>query len=195
MAVVVTMDQRGSSSSEDLVDSWSNKLNDEFHSAMRLPFARTAGDEMQALLTDSDALLELVLPSLDSGTWWVGIGLGGPNLLGDTARDSRGPAFTSARAAVEEAKRRPWRCSVQGDPSWAAAALDGCIAMLERIRTDRTERASELVALALSGARQSEIAERLGISRQAVSKQLRRAGLEEEKLGRKAAVELLKSVT
>jgi predicted transcriptional regulator len=66
--------------------------------------------------------------------------------------------------------------------------------MLERIRIDRTKRASELVALALSGARQAEIADQLEISRQAVSKQLKSAGLEEERLGRRAAVELLNSL-
>jgi hypothetical protein len=193
--VVVTMDQRDSSSSEDLVGAWSDTLNDEFHKAMRLPFARTAGDEMQAVFTDPAAMLLVVLRSLDSGAWWVGIGLGNPHPLGDTARDSRGQAFTSARAAVDEAKRRSWRCSVAGEPPWAVVNLDGCIAMLERIRSGRTGRASELVELALSGARQTEIAEQLGISRQAVSKQLRTAGLEEEKLGRRAAVEMLMSVS
>jgi hypothetical protein len=192
---VLTVDQRDSGSSEDLVASWADRLNQEFQAAMRLPFVRTAGDEMQALLTDGDALVEVVLRFLDGGVWWVGIGLGDPNPLGDTARDSRGPAFRSARVAVEEAKRRPWGCSVQGEPEWAAVVLDGTIALLERIRSARTRRGAELAALALSGTRQADIATRLGISRQAVSKQLRSAGLEEEKLGRQAAAELLRNVT
>jgi hypothetical protein len=189
------MDQRSSRSREDLVEIWSRELNDEFHAAMRLPFVRTAGDEMQALFTDGRALIEVVVRALDGGAWWVGIGLGAVEPLGDTARDSRGPAFENARVAVGAAKRRPWGCSVEGEPLWAAVTLDGCIAMLERIRRTRTKRANQLVALALSGARQTDIAKKLGISRQAVSKQLIGAGLEEERLGRTAAVQLLEVVT
>jgi hypothetical protein len=192
--VVLTMDQRESRLGEDLVEQWSDRLNDEFRAAMRLPFVRTVGDEMQALFADGGALVEVVLRALRSEAWWVGVGLG-PVKPGDTARDSRGLAFEEARAAVDAAKRRSWRCAVRGEPAWAATTLDGCIAMLERIRGTRTERANELVDLALAGTRQVEIAKRLRISRQAVSRQLIRAGLEEERLGRRAAVELVDNVT
>src|SRR2546430_10616365 len=95
------MDQRDSRGSPDLIASWADALNDEFHAAMRLPFARTAGDEMQALFADGEALVEVVLRSMDSEAWWIGIGLGEPQPLGDTARESRGPAFRSARVAGE----------------------------------------------------------------------------------------------
>jgi hypothetical protein len=193
--VVLTLDQRDSRAGEDEVAVWSSRLNEEFAREMRLPFVRTAGDEMQALFIDAPAVVEVASRALESEVWWVGIGIGDPRPLGDTARDSRGPAFRNARAAVNEAKRRSWACAVAGDPAWAATALDGCLAMLERIRRTRTSRGQQLAALALAGVRQADIASRLHITRQAVSKQLRAAGLEEERLGREAAIQLLRNLT
>jgi hypothetical protein len=193
--VVLTLDQRDSRSSVDEVAAWSAALNEEFAKAMRLPFVRTAGDEMQAVFLDAEATVEVVLRALDRRVWWVGLGLGDHQQLGDTARDSRGPAFQNARAAVEEAKRRQWGCCVSGEPEWAATVLDGCFAMLERIRRSRTERGRELAEMALGGSRQASIAAKRRITRQAVSKQLRAAALEEERLGRRAATALLSNLT
>jgi hypothetical protein len=188
---VLTLDQRASRQTDDLVGPWMKQLNDEFVTAWRLPFVRTAGDEMQALFTDAAALIEVTLRAHAAETWWVGIGLGEAEPLGDTARESRGPAFQHARTAVELAKSRTWRCAVVGEPAWAAAVSDGILATLAHVRANRTAHANDLVDRALSGVRQVQIARDLEITPQAVSKQLKRAGLDQERLGRKALEEVL----
>src|SRR3712207_7109873 len=106
---VLTLDQRGSRAAEDLVGPWLDQLNSEFAASLRLPFVRTAGDEMQGLFTDPDGLIEVVVRAYDAGEWWIGIGLGAAPPLGDTARDSRGPAFSFARDALAIAKTRAWQ--------------------------------------------------------------------------------------
>src|SRR5947208_15643989 len=100
MFAVLTMDQRASAASRaDLVASWRDDLNASFQAGLYFPFARTAGDEMQALFTDPEALLDALMRALDSREWWVGVGLGGPRPLGGGAPGSRCPAFRAARSA------------------------------------------------------------------------------------------------
>lgn len=191
---VLTLDQRASRQQDDLVAPWLTALNDEFVAGLRLPFVRTAGDEMQALFTDAGALVEVAIRAHAVDAWWVGIGLGEVEPLGDTARDSRGVAFQHARTAVEAAKLRAWRTAVVGEPEWSASAADGILATLAYVRDNRTVRANELVDRAFAGARQVDIARALEITPQAVSKQLKVAGLEQERLGREALVRVLSQV-
>ena len=70
--------------------------------------------------------------------------------------------------------------------------LEDCFAMLVFLRRTRTDRAWELVDLAGTGMRGTEIAAELGISKQAASQHLRAAGFVEERRGRDLAVALLK---
>ncbi|HEX8647689.1 MAG TPA: hypothetical protein VF715_12370 [Thermoleophilaceae bacterium] len=189
---VLTMDQRGSRDVEDRVADWLASLNDSFSAGLRLPFARTAGDEMQAVVQNPETLLEVVLRATRRDEWWVGVGLGTiERPLGETTRDSRGAAFVSARAAVEAAKRQPWGCAVRGDPDELAASLEACLAMLIFIRRTRTDRGWETADLAATGLPGTEIARRLEISKQAVSQRLRAAGFPEERRGRTLAISLL----
>ncbi|HEX8052202.1 MAG TPA: SatD family protein [Thermoleophilaceae bacterium] len=189
---VLTLDQRASRATPDLVRAEANSLNDQFSSGLRLPFVRTAGDEMQALVSDPADLVDLVLRATRSEQWWAGVGIGAIDDIGETARDSRGPAFVSARAAVEQAKKNAWGCSVQGEPEALATALEDSLALLVFLRASRTSRAWELVDMATGeGMRAIDIARELGISKQAVSKQLRAAGFAEEQRGRGLAIALL----
>lgn len=190
---VLTLDQRDSRRSPDLVAVELESLNDHFAGGLRLPFARTAGDEMQALVRDDKTLVDLVLRATRGEQWWVGVGIGDVSKpLGETARDSRGPAFVSARAAVEAAKRAPWGCAVRGEPESLARQLENCFAMLVLIRRARTDRGWETVDLAADGFDGTEIGRRLGISKQAVSQRLRAASFAEEQRGREVALALLK---
>jgi hypothetical protein len=189
---VMTLDQRRSGESRDLVEDWAETLSDDFAAGLRLPFARTAGDEMQAVVKAPGALVDLALRATRSQEWWVGIGLGEIDKpLGETARDSRGPAFVSARAAVDAAKRRAWGCAVRGEPELLATRLEDCLALLVFLRRTRSPRAWQLVDLASEGLRATEIARQLGITKQAASQQLRAAGFVDEGRGRDLAVSLL----
>jgi hypothetical protein len=188
---VLTLDQRGSSQSADLVDSWIERLNEDFGTELLLPFARAAGDEMQALASRPESVVDILFDATRSQQWWVGVGLGAVEHIGATPRDSRGVAFRAARAAVEEAKRRRWRCAVRGEPEQLAARIEECFALLVFVRDGRSDRAWELVDRAARGQRATDIARDFGITKQAVSKQLRAAGFAEEKGGRNLAISLL----
>lgn len=99
-----------------------------------------------------------------------------------TARESRGPAFWSAREAVERAKNRhrsPQPVSVRGEPNEIALDLDAALTALAFIVNTRTKRQHEVSRLARRMS-PSEVAARLKISPQAVSQLIHAAGLEEE---------------
>lgn len=190
---ILTLDQRLSRESGDLVDDTARELNNSFRSSLEKRFVRTAGDEMQAVVTSPAALVDIVLRSARDGSWWVGVGLGSVEKpLGRTARDSRGPAFWNAREAVARAKQRAWRCAVvAGEAMEAAEDLEATLAMLIFIVDRRSERGWEMIDLISDGLNQTEIADRLGISKQAVSKVLLATGREEERRGREVAQRLL----
>lgn len=188
---VLTLDQRRSRESDDLVGPWLDELNTEFVAGLRLPFVRTAGDEMQGLFTDPYSLIEVIVRAHDAAEWWIGVGLGRAEPLGDTARDSRGPAFQHARTALEVAKTRSWRCAAAGDPDWVATAADGALATIIYVRASRSPHANGLVNRALAGSKQVDIARELRITPQAVSKQLKNAGLDQERRGREALAAVL----
>jgi hypothetical protein len=189
---VLDLDQRASTDSVDLIDDWRHVLNEEFSGGLRLPFVRTAGDEMQAVVESADSVVDIVLRATRKGEWWVGVGLGGIDApLGDTARDSRGPAFRHAREAVGAAKRSPWGCAVQGEPGEVARRVEACLALLVFLRNARTDRSWHIVDLVGRDRRAVDVARELGISKQAVSKHLRAAGHAEEIRGRELAISLL----
>ncbi|HEY1117519.1 MAG TPA: hypothetical protein VGE43_07430, partial [Acidimicrobiales bacterium] len=71
--IVLTVDQRASRSSGDRVPDLLAALEPL---PARLPFRRTAGDEVQGLLTDPAGLPAVVEQVLRSGGWRVGVGIG-----------------------------------------------------------------------------------------------------------------------
>lgn len=182
MALVVTLDQRGSREAGDRVAEWADALNEAHGASMRLPFVRSAGDELQGVLARAEALPEIVARSVEDGAWWVGVGLGEIERLGSTARDSQGPAFWHARQAVEAAKKRshPQPVAVAGEPAEAAEALGDALSALAFLTLRRSPEQHESVRLLRRGMKNKEIAAELGVSPAAVSQRLRGAGAEEE---------------
>jgi DNA-binding transcriptional ArsR family regulator len=182
---VILLDQRKSRARADLVAEWSNMLNTDPSLAFLLPFERTAGDEMQALVDDPRTLTELALRVLDSAQWWVGIGVGVVSQpLPRSVREGQGQAFHLARRALEAAKRkgsaglRVLAADRDNGDLEAALLLMGA---LYRRRSAASRRVIDLVRAGESGL---EVAERLGISPQAVSQHLRLGQWREEQAGR-----------
>ena len=92
--------------------------------------------------------------------------------LPQSTRAGTGPAFLSARRAVDAAKQRPVRLAVRGvvpaDAADAQAVLSALAVFVER----RSDQAWEAIALVGSGRTQADAATSLGISRQAVGQRL-----------------------
>jgi hypothetical protein len=98
---VMTIDQRGSSTDIDRVPEFLEGLR-PFSSAR---FERSVGDEVQGVLDEPAAVVDVALHALRSGLWYVGIGVGQVNLpLTASPREGSGAAFVAARQAVDRAK-------------------------------------------------------------------------------------------
>jgi hypothetical protein len=171
MAFVLTVDQRASRSSPDRVPEVLRRLNADVPTV--LGFERTAGDEFQGVLADPEDVVDVVLRLVRSGEWSIGVGAGPvQNPLPPSTRAGAGPAFLSARRAVDAAKQRPARLAVRGvvpvDAGDAQAVLSALAVVVER----RSDQAWEAIALVGAGRTQADAAAELGISRQAVGQRL-----------------------
>lgn len=181
---VVTFDQRGATGGTDRVPELLAALS---ACATRLPPERTSGDEAQVLTDRAEATLDLVRVALELGEWSVGLGIGTVALpLPASVREARGDAFTASRSALGAA--RPTSAVPlavrSADPRHAATAADAeavlrLIGWLIRTRNQgqwRVVRARR----AHPEATQEEIATRLGVTQQTVSRALRTSGWREE---------------
>jgi hypothetical protein len=197
MAIVLNLDQRNSSAASDLVEPTSERFNARFAAVLRLPFVRTAGDEMQAVLSDPAALSDLLDDALDGQAWWIGVGIGQITRLGRSSRESAGPAFKAARDAIDAAKRDRGAPgpAVRGAPAELAESLQAASAGIAFIRAKRTDRQREVVAATRGAAAQRAAAEQLGITHQAVSDALRAAGYDAEQQLRKLVGRLAAQAT
>lgn len=172
MVFVVTADQRGSRQGPDLVEGVLERLNER---AVLRPFERTAGDEVQGVLSDARAALDVALWLLRDGHWSVGIGAGGVRVpLPASTRAGTGEAFVRAREAVEAAKKRVDKVAFVGSGQDAVDA-DALLSVHAAIVATRTEAGWEAVDLVLREGSQVKVAQVLGVSKQAVSQRLRAA--------------------
>jgi hypothetical protein len=180
MSIVMLLDQQESRRRDDLVDQWRERLNQRYE--LLLPFTRTTGDEMQAVLGE-DTLGGVLREVLRSGEWWIGIGIGEiERPLPDDTREGRGPAFWNARQAIERAKgrRRGRPAAIVADEE-IGARLEQCVSGLAYVINRRTpaQRAAAREYAEAEGSVQ-RVAERLGISVQGARKNVLAAGCEEE---------------
>jgi hypothetical protein len=184
VAIVLIADQVASSSRPDLVASASRALNRRHADGLELPFVRTAGDEMQAVLRSPVPLAALAAELLDDRAWHLGIGLGTVERYGASSRDSAGPAFQAARLAIEAAKHdrsSPGPVAVRGEPEQLAAWMQAALGARDFIRSRRTPRQREIIAAVAGAPSAKAAAERLGITPQTISRALAVAGHEPER--------------
>jgi hypothetical protein len=187
---VLTVDQRASRRTADRVADVLRDLNASVPAV--LGFERTAGDEFQGVLDAPDEVVDVVLRLVRLGGWSIGVGAGPVQTpLPASTRAGAGPAFLSARRAVDAAKQRPTRLAVRGavpvDAGDAQAVLSALAVVVER----RSEQAWEAIALVDGGRTQAEAAGELGISRQAVGQRLAAGLWELERELRPTAARLL----
>lgn len=185
---VMTVDQRRSRRDVDRVD---DLLADLADTPMTRPFQRTAGDEIQGVTTDAGVVVDRALDLVRRGHWSVGIGVGDVGQpLPEQTRAGRGPAFEAARRAVERAKSMPGRVAVEGAGRDSADA-EAVLTLLALLVIRRTAEGHAAVDLVRGGLNQSEAADRLRITKQAMSQRLTAAGWQAETPARDAAVRLL----
>lgn len=169
-----------------------------------LPFERTAGDELQGLVSHGPALVRLIegLARLDATDglgepgWRIGIGVGGvENLTGGGTREARGPAYLMGRDAVESAATAPGHLVIRsaiGDPA-AFELAEAALIMLRTVLSGRSRHGWEAVDAVSAGDSQAEVAARLEVSESAVSQRLARAAWRESVRGSALAAALLES--
>jgi hypothetical protein len=158
--IVVNIDQRSSrASSADPIPEWELALNGALADRAVLPFERTAGDEIQGVISEPEDLVQIIRRAARLNQWYVGIGAGATD-LGASSRASRGEAFGRAREAVEEAKRRVVPVVFRAGAGTAGQHAD--TALVEERSTRRA------------------VAEVLGVTHQAVGQVAQRYNLELE---------------
>ena len=207
--LVLTVDQKASTTRGDRVPQVLELLRalTDGRDGIVLPFERTVGDEVQALLSADDAgsalAVDITLTLLRDGEWWVGIGAGPVDEpLPDVSRAASGPAFVRARAAVERAKSRRSAAPVavvgpdDGPGARSAADAEAVLRLLGALAARRSDAGWEaidsLTARGDGSAPQRAAAQALGVSEQAVSQRLRTALWAEEEAVRPLVGRLLK---
>jgi hypothetical protein len=181
---VITADQVKSRSMPDVVDDTRAALQSRFAASLALEVDRNAGDELQALTTEAETALAIVLDLDRADEWSVGLGCGQVREpLPDTARAATGPAFFAARDAVGAAKKRQTRFALRAGSANEALRASDAEALIDLLLTLRSRRSAagwELYDLMTTGMTQRDAAARLGISEPAVSSRARAAGIHPE---------------
>jgi hypothetical protein len=171
MPYVLTVDQQRSRQNPDRVAGALRELAAE--ASPVLAFERTAGDEFQGLLEEAEEVVDVVVRLVRLGGWSIGVGAGPVQTpLPASTRAATGPAFLSARRAVEAAKQHPARVAVRGAVPVEAGDAQAVLGALAVVVGRRSEQAWEAIELVGAGRTQADAATALGISRQAVGQRL-----------------------
>lgn len=162
------------------------KLNTRFKRAVASQFVVTIGDEFQGLLRTAEVIPELIWTiesSYAARDIRIGIGYGVLHTpLRKTALNIDGPVLHEARAAIMIARDKRMLGGVfHGFGSFDSILL-GLAQLTRHIRSNWTDRQREVVGLLRENLTQTEIAERLGVSKQAVSDHSVAAGWEPYRL-------------
>lgn len=193
----MTLTQRaadgGPSAAEQLVRSLS-------HLSTEAPFQATGPGEVRGLTRDAEAAVAAAMLALRGNRYRVGIGVGEVSLTrvtdsqGRAAVTADGPGMRYGREAAA-AGRAGERVGVRvrAADHAAAAQAQAVLKLVGRIVSERSEAEWRVVDLLTPGVRgqQKEVAARLGITPQAVSKAVVRSLWYEEWQARPAAATLL----
>ncbi|MHA7248281.1 hypothetical protein [Arthrobacter tecti] len=190
---VVTINQRDSREVGDLVPELLREFR--FLDAV-VPFQRSVGDELQGVVDNAVAAVDVALKAIRFRRWHVGIGVGEVHMpLPERIVDAEGYGLVYSRRAVNRAQKTGERIPlvVEGPDSDVAAEAEAVLRLLGQIVYTRTEAEWNVLDLMTPGARgqQKFIAQELGITTQAVSKAVIRSHWVEEWATRPAAARLL----
>jgi hypothetical protein len=190
---VLTVDQRGSRSMSDLVPELLNSLNRRpRRNGLLRRFERTAGDEVQGVLSEARTTIDVIVELLRLDTWYIGLGVGEVvEPLPRSTRAGSGDAFVFAREAVTRAKSSPHYVNVIGADPRNAERVETVLWLMASVLRRRSDRGWAVADLLSEGLTRREIGVKLGISQSAVTQRAQAAGFAEEQRGRVLAAELL----
>ena len=167
-----------------------NKINSEFRKAVLARFVVTIGDECQGLVHDTKILPDLLwrFDEFESRQLRAGIGRGVLYTpVGKDAINIDGPALHRARAAIGRAKKERLLGGVfEGFGEDRDAIFNGFARLLNHHRSSLSDQQREAVAHLRSGLNQTQTAEKMGVTKQAVSLYAARAGWESYSEGERA---------
>jgi hypothetical protein len=179
----------------DLVPELLNTLNRRpRRTGLLRKFERTAGDEVQGVLSEARATIDVIVQLLRADIWYVGLGVGDvAQPLPRSTRAGSGDAFVFAREAVNRAKASPHHVNVVGPEGGNADQVETVLWLMASVLRRRSERGWAVADLLAEGLTRREIGVKLGISQSAVTQRAQAAGYAEEQRGRILAATLLES--
>lgn len=179
----------------DLVPELLNTLNRRpRRTGLLRKFERTAGDEVQGVLSEARATIDVIVHLLRADIWYIGLGVGeAAEPLPRSTRAGSGAAFVFAREAVNKAKSSPHHVNVVGADANAAEQTETVLWLMASVLRRRSERGWAVADLLAEGLTRREIGVKLGISQSAVTQRAQAAGFAEEQRGRVLAASLLES--
>ena len=177
----------------DLVPELLNILNRRpRRTGLLRKFERTAGDEVQGVLSEARATIDVIVELLRADIWYVGLGVGEVvEPLPRSTRAGSGDAFVFAREAVNRAKSSPYHVNVVGSDAHCAEQVETVLWLMASVLRRRSDRGWAVADLLAEGLTRREIGVKLGISQSAVTQRAQAAGFAEEQRGRVLAAELL----
>lgn len=204
---VVLADQVSSREGVDRVPAALDVLTAGLADRVALAFERTAGDELQGLVTDPATVVDAVTALTRLGGWRIGIGAGEVDTpLPTSTREARGGAYLAARQAIGVARSSPTElglalarrgtaeivtASSYGDQVDLVTDAETALWLLRGVLDRRSREGWELVDLLDHGLTNTQAAARLGISASAASQRLGRAHRLEASRGAALAGRLL----
>jgi hypothetical protein len=193
MVFVLTVDQRGSRSTSDLVPELLTALNRRpRRTGLLRRFERTAGDEVQGVLSEARPTVDVIVELLRSDSWYVGLGIGDvTEPLPRSTRAGSGDAFVFAREAVTRAKSSQHHVNVVGADRRRAEQVETVLWLMASVLRRRSDRGWAVADLLAEGLTRREVGVKLGISQSAVTQRAQAAGFAEEQRGRVLAADLL----
>lgn len=144
-------------------------------------FTMTLGDEFEGLVANPEIIPDMMW-ELERDTAGVqfrwGLGFGEVHtLIGTDVGSIDGPAFHGARAAINEARKDGKEGGVYaGYMATDTDALNGLARLLAHQRRRFSKEQREAIELLRAGSSQSDAAQQLGVSKQALSQRIRAAG-------------------
>ncbi|WP_193104409.1 helix-turn-helix domain-containing protein [Brachybacterium sp. FME24] len=166
-----------------------------------LPAERTAGPEVLALVSRAETALDALLRAREAGDWAIGLGIGAVDRpLPETVRAISGPAASAAAAAVASARTTSSvpivvraADSRHRDTAEDAEAVLRLIGWMVRTRNRGQWRAVRALRDD-PGATQAQLAQRLGVTQQTVSRAVTTSGWREESAAHPLATRLLSMI-